>query len=204
MIIDLNSLSTNESYHLLTQVIVPRPIAWVLTENQDSESYNLAPFSFFNAVCSDPPLIMLSIGQRPDGRQKDTLDNIQRSKKVTIHIPSVEHAAEVTESSRSREPNDSEINAQNIKLVDFEGFALPRIENSKIALAGELHLHQTIGRQQQNLVFIELKTAYLESSIVSKSDQRLKVDHLGLDPLGRLGGSDYWVNGHSLTIKRPM
>ena len=59
--IDLQDLSARDVYFLLTSVVVPRPIAWVSTVDGDGRS-NLAPFSYFNGVCSDPPLISISIG----------------------------------------------------------------------------------------------------------------------------------------------
>ena len=69
MIVELHSLTPAQVYLHMIQVLVPRPIAWVLSENA-SGSFNLAPFSYFNAVCSDPPLIMLSVGKKPDGSFK--------------------------------------------------------------------------------------------------------------------------------------
>ena len=75
MEIDLDSLSANGVYHTLTRTVIPRPVAWVLSENAGGD-YNLAPFSYFNAICSDPPLIMISVGKKPDGSSKDTRVNI--------------------------------------------------------------------------------------------------------------------------------
>lgn len=71
MDINLDDLSSTEVYYTMTETLVPRPIAWVLSENL-SGSYNLAPFSYFTAVCSNPPLIMISVGKKPDGSPKDT------------------------------------------------------------------------------------------------------------------------------------
>ena len=73
-----SDLNPSERYHIMTQVVIPRPIAWVLTANDGDQSnhsssrFNLAPFSYFNAISSDPPLVMMSIGKKPDGEEKDT------------------------------------------------------------------------------------------------------------------------------------
>ena len=99
MQINLDSLSPARAYHLMIQSIVPRPIAWVLSDNGDT-TLNLAPFSYFNAVCSDPPVLMLSIGRKPDGSDKDTARNIVERSQFVVHIPHREMALEVTESSR--------------------------------------------------------------------------------------------------------
>ena len=72
---DLSELSPNRVYYTMIQTLVPRPIAWVLTDN-GNDSFNLAPFSYFNGVASDPPLLMISVGKKPDGTLKDTRTNI--------------------------------------------------------------------------------------------------------------------------------
>ncbi|MET0093908.1 MAG: flavin reductase, partial [Sedimenticola sp.] len=75
MNIDLSEMPPGQVYFTMTQALIPRPIAWVLSENADG-GHNLAPFSYFSAVSSEPPLVMLSIGRRPDGTPKDTAANI--------------------------------------------------------------------------------------------------------------------------------
>ena len=66
MNLDFSTLSANQRYHLMTQTIIPRPIAWVLTDSNNG-SFNLAPFSYFTAVSSAPPMLMLSVGKKPNG-----------------------------------------------------------------------------------------------------------------------------------------
>ena len=80
---DLNKLA---AYRLMTSLIVPRPIAWVGTRSVEGVD-NLAPFSYFNGVCSKPPTIMFAPARRGwDGNEKDTLVNIRESKEFTIVI----------------------------------------------------------------------------------------------------------------------
>jgi len=94
MQIPLDTLSPNRVYHLMIQSIVPRPIAWILSDNGDG-SLNLAPFSYFNAVCSDPPVLMVSIGRKADGGDKDTARNLVERKHCVVHIPHREMAVDV-------------------------------------------------------------------------------------------------------------
>ncbi|MFV2033306.1 MAG: flavin reductase family protein, partial [Gammaproteobacteria bacterium] len=98
MIVPFDTLSPAKVYFTLIQTLMPRPVAWVLSENPD-ESYNLAPFSYFNAICSDPPLIMLSIGVKPDGGPKDSRLNIEAGKDFVVHIAHRELAPVVTQTS---------------------------------------------------------------------------------------------------------
>ena len=85
MYLDLSQLSASQVYFTMTQTLIPRPIAWVLSDN-GNDSLNLAPFSYFNAVSSDPPLIMLSVGFKPDGTHKDTAINIEQRKDFIVHL----------------------------------------------------------------------------------------------------------------------
>ena len=66
MYISLDQLSPDKIYFTMTQVVIPRPVAWVLTDN-GNHTFNLAPYSYFNAICSEPPLILISAGKKPDG-----------------------------------------------------------------------------------------------------------------------------------------
>ena len=76
-----DDLTPRERYKVLTGFVLPRPIAWVTTIGPTGV-VNAAPFSFFNVFCEDPPLCMFAANQRPDGRVKDTLVNIQRTGRV--------------------------------------------------------------------------------------------------------------------------
>ena len=86
MIIDPNKQSFSENYKLMIGSIVPRPIALVSTVSSNGLK-NLAPFSYFNGVCSNPPTIMFAPGRRGyDGLTKDTLNNIRETEDFTVSI----------------------------------------------------------------------------------------------------------------------
>ncbi len=208
MIVDFSALSAPQAYHLMTQTIVPRPIAWVLTENESGNAenrYNLAPFSYFNSVASSPPTLMLSIGLQPDGSSKDTLLNIQRTGKLVIHIASTEHVEALNQSAATLPYGESELCASSLTTTSMEGSALPRLSDAKIAFSCELdHIH-LIGEAPQSLVFARIKSAYISDEIVQIDEEtgRTLVDAAALDPLARLGGSNYAFLGEYLSIKRP-
>src|SRR5512135_430194 len=98
MLLDSRQLSEGQLYHTMIQTIIPRPVAWVLTDNGDG-GYNLAPFSFFNGIASDPPLLFVSVGSKEDGSPKDTWKNIEERDLFVVHIPHREEAREVSETS---------------------------------------------------------------------------------------------------------
>ena len=95
MHIDLASLNPLEIYAAMTQTIVPRPVAWILTENENA-SFNLAPYSYFNAISSAPPMGIVSVTIAPDRDIKDTRHNLETRGDCVIHIAHKEMAAAMT------------------------------------------------------------------------------------------------------------
>lgn len=218
MILDLEKLSANSIYHTMIQTIIPRPVAWVLTDNGqhnglpsimgdrgcDAANYNLAPFSYFTPVCSDPPMLMISVGKKPDGELKDTRLNIIKRKQFVVHIASSQQAESVTASSATFAHGCSEVESLGLELVPFEGFTLPRLKDCAIAYACELYECFEMGEVPQALIFGLVTHIYINDSIVEQTQEgRLTVLAESLDPLARLGGDDYWVGGRKVTVKRP-
>jgi len=204
MNIDLTELSQNQVYHTMTQTVVPRPIAWVLSEHENGK-FNLAPFSYFNAVCSAPPVVMLSMGRKPDGSDKDTFRNIVERKKFVIHLAYPELAPQMTKSAKVLPEGESELELVEMDTVPFEGFDLPRLRDARIAFACELYKLDTIGDNDQNLVFGKLERIWLDDEVVTTDSKgRTKVMADRLDPLGRLGGNEYITSGNILDIPREL
>ncbi|WP_372831777.1 flavin reductase family protein [Pontibacterium sp.] len=202
MIINLAELSPNKVYHTMTQTVVPRPVAWVLSEHENGK-FNLAPFSYFNAVCSNPPVVMLSIGRKPDGSDKDTFRNIVERKRFVIHLAHPELAPQVTKSAKVLPDGESELELVDMDTVAFDGFELPRLKDARLAFACELYKLDTIGENDQNLVFGKLLRIWLDDEVVAEDDKgRMKVLADRLNPLARLGGNEYVTAGNILDIPR--
>ncbi|MEM7563515.1 MAG: flavin reductase family protein [Pseudomonadota bacterium] len=204
MQIKLDELSTAQTYFTMTQTVLPRPIAWLLSENDDG-GYNLAPFSYFNAVCSDPPLMMVSIGKQDDGSDKDTTRNVRAREDFVIHIASSDQLTELNQSSATLPPGISEVEDNNLELTSVEGFRMPRLSDSKIAFFCKTHEMKMIGReQQQTLLFAEVIEIYVADDCVEINDQgRLKILAGQIQPLSRLGASQYASFGEVLSARRP-
>lgn len=204
MILQMSEMSKLQAYHTLTQVVIPRPVAWVLSEN-DSGSLNLAPFSYFSAVCSDPPVIMISIGPaKPDGSEKDTYRNIMQKKEFVIHIAGSDLANNVTQSAASLPHGESEIEHCGLATTEFEGFSLPRVEGPQIALACSLYQQQDIGNNNQHLIFGEIERIWIDDAVVSEDEKgRMKIDAGAVAALSRLGGIEYQLAGDILAVPRP-
>ncbi len=187
----------------MIQTLVPRPVAWVISENPD-ESLNLAPFSYFNAVCSDPPLVMLSVGLKPDGSAKDTRLNIEAAQDFVVHIAHREMAPLVTQSSATLPRGDSELERSGLDTCEFPGSRLPRLKDCRIAYACKLHQLQEIGNAPQALIFGEVTQVYIDDNVIeqdAKGRPRILADKI--DPIGRLGGGEYCTFGEIINIPRP-
>ena len=174
MHVDMSTLNPAQAYATMTQTVVPRPVAWILTEN-DGADYNLAPFSYFNALSSDPPMVVVSVGLKPDGGIKDTRHNLEKRRDCVIHIAHREMAAAMTASSAT----------------------LPHSEVTELGL-------ETKMIKSQWIAFLELTDLYLAESVVGEDKKgRLKVLADKVDPIGRLGGGEYVMSGEIVNIDRP-
>lgn len=203
MQIDFSDCSANQRYHLMTQTIIPRPIAWALTDS-DNGSYNLAPFSYFTAVSSKPALLMLSVGKKSNGDNKDTLTNIINNKKMVIHIASADQAELVTQTAKTLDHGESELDDTGLSTTAFEHFPLPRLTDCDIAFGCELYETKQLGDAAQTLIFVEVKQLYVNDHMVTKTDsERIKIAAHKIAPLARLGGGEYASIDEPFTLQRP-
>lgn len=203
MQIKLADLTTPQIYFTMTQTLLPRPIAWVMTENDDA-SCNLAPYSYFNAVCSAPAILMISLGLQENGSEKDTLRNVRSREDYVIHIASDSQLAELNQTSATLPPGVSEVEANGLTLTEVEGQRMPRLTDARIAFFCKRYDIQTIGHSNQKLLFGEVKEIYVSDECAGINEKgRLKVDASKVRPLSRLGASEYASFGEVISAVRP-
>ena len=203
MWIDLGALSPNQVYFTLTQALVPRPIAWVLSENPDG-GLNLAPFSYFTAISSDPPLVLISTSRKPTGEPKDTRVNIEAREDFVVMIPHRELLEDMNSSSATFPFGVSEVEALGLSTVPFEGSRLPRVAGCRVAFACRRHLIQEIGNGPQTLIIGLVGGIWLDDGVVDEDSKgRLKIRADRLDPVGRLGAGEYAFIGEIRRLVRP-
>jgi len=128
-----SDLTQRERYKVLTSFVLPRPIAWVTSVSADGV-VNAAPFSFFNVFCEDPPLCMVAVNRRPDGREKDTLANIQRAGEFVVHLTDEPLARAMHESSGDFPPEIGEPAYLGLKLAPSRKIAVPRLADAPWAM----------------------------------------------------------------------
>ena len=192
-------------YQLLIQSYVPRPIAWVLTENE-SGSYNLAPFSYSAVVDHSPPTLMFSCGMRREDRskKKDTWANLLRTGHCVVHIPSVANIEAVNNSGAPLPHGTSEVDAFNIPTTPFEGFPLPRVTAAPVAYACSLKEAVELGSVPMGLMLVTIEKFFVTSGAVTGQEgELLHLDESKIDPLTRLGKTKYGTLGKLLDIGHP-
>ncbi|MDP2507193.1 flavin reductase family protein [Oceanobacter sp. 3_MG-2023] len=202
MIIDFAGIEASQRYFLMTQAILPRPIAWVMTRNP-SGSLNLAPYSFFSPVCSNPPTLVVSMGQKPTGVEKDSYENLRRTGECVVHIPRVADLDAVNASSATLALGDSEVDQLGLAVTGFVAGGLPRLVDVPLAFACHYQQQVDLGPGPQHLVFLQVDQLYVDEAVLETVKQRQQINAEALDPLSRLGGKDYAGLGELLSRVRP-
>ena len=203
MQIEFNKLRPEQIYHVMTQSLVPRPIAWVLSENEQG-TYNLAPFSYFNSVCNNPPLVMLSISRKPDGSPKDTRANIESRRDFVVHIAPSGMLKKLNATAAEFAAHESEVEHLQLELESFPGSRLPRLRDCHVAYSCSLYQIHELGPARQALILGQVHSVYVDDGICRQDDRgKLVIDAAGIDPLARLGASEYMRFGQVVELKRP-
>jgi flavin reductase (DIM6/NTAB) family NADH-FMN oxidoreductase RutF len=179
MQIDPSLLTNADNYKILTNLVVPRPIAWVTSLNQ-TDIVNLAPFSFFNAVGSDPLYLVISVGCRDGGAPKDTAKNIQASREFVVNLVTEELFGAMNISAADFPPEHSELAAAGLHAVPSVRVKPPRLAESQASLECKLFNSQSLGA---NTLFIgEVVMFHVADHLVGPS---FHINNFA--PIGRLG-----------------
>ncbi len=182
-----------DAYALLTSLIVPRPIAWVSTMDAQGHT-NLAPFSYFTGLGSDPPMLTLGIGDKKDG-PKDTLRIARASGVLCVNLVEEHDAVRMNASSREYPPEESEIDALAIETVPCTAIAGVRVKSSRAAFECKvLDVHTYGSKLKVNLVVCEVVCFHHDEAIHSDDD---------VQPIARLGGPRYAKLGERFSLERP-
>lgn len=175
-------------YHFLTSAVAPRPIAWVTTVGADG-TVNCAPFSYFQAVCSDPPMVMLSLSDRPGGGPKDTLGNIQATGEFVVHVAPAGEAERVVQTAAPYPTGTSEVEAAGLETVPSSVVRPPRLAASPVAMECRLVETRRFGeRLPVTVVFGEVVRFHALDAVL---DDRGNVRPGAVAFLARLGGHHY-------------
>src|SRR5208337_2191837 len=137
MLFDFATIPARERYKLLISTVVPRPIAWIVSQNLEGQ-LNAAPFSFFNAFAGDPPVIGIGIGSHVPGRVKDTRVNIKETGQFVVNLVSEEMAEAMNVTAIEFEAGVNELPLAGLATLPSEKVRPPRIALSPVAMECEL------------------------------------------------------------------
>lgn len=197
--IDPQKNSERDNYKLLIGSIIPRPIAFVTTQSEDG-IVNGAPFSYFNIVSSNPPMVSLAI-QRPNDELKDTARNIYSRREFVVHIVDEENVVKINETAASLPATKSEIELADLTLVQSESVSVPGVKEVKVRL--ECRLVQAIplgGEGPGSDLFIgEVVRFHIDEAIYEKG----RINPRDLGAVSRLAGINYAKIGDIFSIERP-
>jgi flavin reductase (DIM6/NTAB) family NADH-FMN oxidoreductase RutF len=179
MQIDPSQQSEAYNYKLLTNIVVPRPIAWI-TSLSTSGVINLAPFSFFNAVGNDPLYVVVGIGRRDGGEPKDSAANIESQREFVVNFVTEDLLGAMNISAADFPPDQSEVEAAGLHGAPSVHVKVPRLAEAQASL--ECKLFQSIALGESTLHIGEIVMFHVADHLVGP---RMRVNHFA--PIGRLG-----------------
>ena len=180
---DLTALPPPARYKLLTATVVPRPIAWVGTQGEGG--FNLAPYSFFGLMGSEPPIVAFAPGDRADGTPKDSALNIGSGGEFTVSLVSAALAAVMNLSATDFPRGMDEAQALGIRLAPGQQVQVPRVADAPAAL--ECREVQTVSIGRTRIILGEVLGLWLREDAVLDAEKH-HVDTAALDLVGRMGG----------------
>jgi flavin reductase (DIM6/NTAB) family NADH-FMN oxidoreductase RutF len=200
MLIDPSSLDPRDVYKLLIGAVVPRPIAWVSTISARGQP-NLAPFSYFNIACANPPTLLFCPNRRADGGKKDTLLNIEATGDFVIHIVD-DHTVEAMNQSSAEYPHGvNEFEQAGLTAVPADLVSAPRVAEAPIAFECRLFQIVPLGDQIEGGEVVLGRVVLLHVRDDVRRDGYIDVE--ALRPVARLAGSGYARVTDTFDLPRP-
>lgn len=199
--IDPLNQSERDNYKLLTGSIIPRPVAWVTTLAENGK-INAAPFSYFNIVTADPPMISVSV-QRKQGSRKDTSRNAVREGEFVVHIGDELSVEKLNITAASLPPDESELEHAGLTPVPSDNVRVPGIAEAKIrmecVLEQAIPLGGTPDSPAADLLIGRVVRFHIDESLLDQG--RILAE--ALKPVSRLAGSHYAKLGETFSLERP-
>ena len=201
MRLDFTSLSPRDAYSWMVTTIMPRPIAWVSTISADGK-VNLAPFSFFQGVCANPPTLMFVPVNTRDGAKKDTVRNIEAVPEFVVNLVPFALAEQMNATAALLPYGESEFEAFGIASAASERVRPPRVAAAPVAFECTLDRFVRIGEGPlaAHVTFGRIVSAHVDDAVLGTDGHP---DPAKLDLVGRLGGELYSRTTERFAIRRP-
>lgn len=199
MELDLTTTYAERAYPILAALITPRPIAWVTTLHENGK-VNAAPFSFFNMIGDDPPMVMFCPGNREDGSPKDTALNCRRTGEFVVNLVDEALGEVMVRTSASHPSGVSETEIEQLIVAHSTAIATPRIAAAPAALECKLHDILEIGGNR--MVLGVVLCVHVRDDLFDLSTQRIVAQNY--HSIGRMAVPDWYCRtDDQYEMKRP-
>lgn len=200
MELDFTGALADRAYPILASLICPRPIAWVTTLNPDG-SVNVAPFSFFNLVGTEPPLLMFCPGDRNDGTPKDSARNAHDRGEFVVNLVDAPLAEVMNQTSASLPPGESEASREHLTLLPSSTLATPRIAGAPASFECTVHSIQLIG--ENRLILGLIQRTHVRDDLYLPESAHIRTDLY--HPIGRMASPSWYCHtGDQFEMVRPV
>ena len=201
MTFDLEQAATGVAYKLLVGLVAPRPIALVTSMNVDG-SLNAAPFSAYNYLCTDPPIIGMGVTNRPNEGfvPKDTARNIRRTGEFVVNVVTEDLAEQMNICATDFPPEVNELEMAGLTTAPSQLVKVPRIAQAHAALECKEYTTMEIGRSR--IILGRVVAMYIEDKYVDPAGPFVKAEEL--HAIGRMNGLGSYVRTRDafMTIPR--
>ena len=184
---DFSALTPREAYKVMIGTIVPRPIAWVTTVSSEGV-VNAAPYSFFNCLSADPPILALGVENKPDRSFKDTAQNIRMTECFTVNIVDRANVEAMAVTAAGFAADVDEVEMAGLTTAPGEKVICPRIAEAPVAFECERYLGIQVSSARE-IILGRIVMAHIREDIIDPAT--CYSDHEKLDAIGRMGGNGY-------------
>ncbi|PSQ49165.1 flavin reductase [Halobacteriales archaeon SW_6_65_15] len=195
---EIDPEEVSSMYRTLAGAVVPRPIAWVSTTDPEGVD-NLAPYSFFNVVAVDPPVVMFAPVDDSDSPEglKDTPRNVRETGEFVVNVVTESVAEAMNETSATLSPGESEFDRADLTRAASRVVAPPRVAESPVAF--ECSLYEMLDVGDSSMVLGGVEWVHMDDDVTTDG----KLDVQKLDAVGRLSGSLYATTENRFSMERP-
>lgn len=190
---DFTQLAGPDRYKLMSAAITPRPIAWLTTLSKEGVR-NAAPYSFFNMMGAEPPLVAVGLMRRPDGSYKDSARNILDTGEFVVNLVAEADAAAMNFTCIDAPPEFDELAHVPLETVPSTIVAPPRIASAPVSM--ECRLFQNIDAGQSTVILGEVLRFHIADELVDTD--RLHVDTLAMGLVARMHGAGWYTRSTDL------
>jgi flavin reductase (DIM6/NTAB) family NADH-FMN oxidoreductase RutF len=197
---DLSKLSVHHGYNLLNGLVAPRPIAWVTSHDREGR-LNAAPFSAYNYVCTDPPVLAIGVANRP-GKEihgKDTAQNIRNTREFVVNVVNEDLAQEMNLCAVDFPPEVNELDIVKLETAPSQVVKVPRIARAPAAM--ECRELMTIELGRSRIVLGQVVAMYVRDEFVDPAGPYIRADQL--HAIGRMNGTGAYVKTRGAFFDMP-